>query len=236
MDTIMAAMAKGTSMPAGSGCYVHWAPGGGPELWVPVDGEQQILGVEPRFVGPGRMRLGVIEVRVTDPVFPWAALVVAWINPVGQGGEGKVAVEVGDYARHRPHLAAGTVWTMQVSAFAESLVCYPDDAAYRAAQPREPRFAPRSFLPTGLWAPGLSPAPIPEAEATFSGHILAASRPINPATGRGYVHLLVATYGGTVDVVAEPSWVEGTPVVGGVVKVSAWLAACMVEREEAPPR
>ena len=50
---------EGVAIPTAGGYYIHWSPGQGVELWVQCDTEQQIIGCNPHFVGPGRTMLGV---------------------------------------------------------------------------------------------------------------------------------------------------------------------------------
>jgi hypothetical protein len=122
-----------------------------------------------------------------------------------------------------------------VAAFARTLTCWPDEAAYTAAEEvkwggsKGPDgqavrgFAAESFIPSGMFALDPSKPHTPRAEAIFTGHVLSTEVLLNAQTGRSFHHARVKTLGGEFDVVADPEVVKGEPVAGGVVQGSFWL-------------
>ena len=66
----------------------------------------------------------------------------------------------------------------------------------------------------------------------LTGRIVKLERLQNPHTGKGFVAMLVNTYGGSVDVVALEGDLAGTPQVSGTLKAYAWLSARVVPTED----
>ncbi len=219
------AVEEGRAINAGGGRYVRWPLGMGAQLWVQVDANNRFLGLNPHFSGYARLRARLTH-RITrsggsalDGAFHgWADL-----GDDAESGAFPFVFDTPDYALYQS-LELPAVLDVQLAAFAHELAAYPDEEAYYAAQERKPRFASQSFIPSGLFTPGGEATEPPEAYALFSGHVRDAALLTNPATGASFHWALVDTYGGAVDVVADPEVVRGPLGEGGVVRGSFWLS------------
>lgn len=225
------AVEQGEVVPASRGSYIVWAPGQGVQLWVQVDPEDRIVGLQPHFGGKARMRVALTE-RVTRPddsILDGGFY--AWADPRGaasDGGAYPFVFDAPDFDLWRA-VVLPTVTDIQVAAFAHELRAYPDDEAYYAAQQQKPGFAAEAFIPAGLFAVGAGETTPPRALAIFSGHAVDASLRTNSATGGLFYTARVRTHGGELDVVADPEVVIGGLARGVVVSGSFWLSGRVVE-------
>jgi hypothetical protein len=241
-DLAIQATTAGRSIEAPSGRYVVWALGGGEQLWAQVDPGGGLMGLHPHFEGPSRIRVGIVT-RIPDATHAMDGALSCWANPRDEQdpetGDYPLLVDVPDFevagTALRPPVAA---W-MQIAAFARSLRCWADDAAYEdgererwpdaGTEERPVRgFAAESFVPSGMFTTDGAPA---TAHAIFTGHVLETDTRTNEHTGAVYLHVHVRTLGGEYDVVADPEVVKGEPVTGGVVQGTFWLSGRPVSAE-----
>lgn len=214
------------------GLYVLWAPGNSIELWVQVH-RQAGLGINPHYSGQGRMKVRVESIMPSQSS-PLDGSIKGWAAPdPGDTNSGAFpfVFDLPNFDLVHRDLRQGSIIDVQLAAFAHELTCYADDTAFDAAQ-SEPKLASESFFPVGLFTDDQEGSG-PSAMAVFAGHILQAEVRENPATGHSFHHLVVQTLGGTADVVADPTCVEGEPVIGGVVRGAFWLSGRIVQ-EDAP--
>lgn len=215
---------EGEMFNARRGYYVHWSPGAGAELWVQVNTEREVIGCQPHFAGDGSMPVGIHQL-VSLPSEPLSGRIDGWAGPDGDdatSGLFPLLVDLPDFdvvrRTTRPPVAAD----LQIAAFALEMSCYHDDDDFYEQKDKERRIAVEAFLPTGMFI-----ASTPEegsAEAVISGHILAVELRTNPHGRQGFWALSVQTFGGTVDMVADPLIVSGEPLVGGAVSGTFWLS------------
>ena len=230
---------EGRAVPAPLGGYRVW-PDGPEQVWVSLRADGRVAGLNPHFEGTARIRVAVVAVT-RDERFPMDGSVSAWADPDSnepESGQYPFRVDLPDFDAAVDGLELPWFGELQVAMFARGLTCWPDDAAYEAAErdrwgerPGTDRrqvkgFAAESFIPTGSFAlPGKDEEWAgPTAEALFTGHVRSSELRANAATGRAFRHLVVRTLGGEYDVVADPQVVDGSPVEGGVVRASGWLS------------
>lgn len=242
------ALAKGEAIPGGAGHYYRWQLDVGSELWVHVDDEGALVGIEPHFAGPARMDVYLVG------RFPrsHAELDGAFAAEAGRETMGEAHAflfDVPDFARHT-ELALPTTGTIQLAAFAHSLEAFPDPASFTAAQSgQELAFAPETLVPVSFFAREPEPAPeippelaelfgdlvsepdvpaVPESAALLSGVVLETEMLLNPASTALFRYARLRTAGGEVDVVADPRLVKGEVVAGGVIYGDCWLSGRLV--------
>jgi len=212
----------GDPIAAPSGYYLQYHVDDRIELWAQATPIGDLLDCVPFFRGDSRIKIGVADlIRRKDR--PLDGSVYGWVNPTGDradGGDYPVVIKIPDYEIFRARVALHTVTTMQVTAFANELTIYPDDAAFTEAQPDRQRMAPESFIPTGMFSDSGSD---PDAQAIFSGHVAASEIRTNPESGRPFCYMLVSTFGGQYDVVVDTALVVEAPAVGSVIQGSFWL-------------
>jgi hypothetical protein len=225
---------NGTPYPSPRGTYALWSAGEGVELWVQLSLTNKLVGLSPHYSGLSRQTVA-LGVRITRPdENDMEGGFQAWSNPPAddlENGDYPFVFDAPDFARHA-ELGLPIVQKVQLAAFAHELQAFASEEAYQAAQPEEPRFAPRSFFPMGLFnTPAEAEGEIsaPAALAMFAGEVRQVAHKRNPVTGQGFYWILVDTFGGEIDVVADPEVVEGEIVPGGIVKGSFWLSGRILE-------
>jgi hypothetical protein len=238
------ALEQGDAVPCPLGEYLVWSPGGGAQLIVQVDRERRFVGANPHFMGPARILVAVTH-TARDQEHPMDGYLHAWAGPTTddpESGDYPFVVDLPDFDAATDGLGLPAFGSMQIAAFARTLVCWPDDATYTAAEDAKwaakgyasggkvRGFSSESFIPSGTFSLG-DPPPgefVPKAEAIFTGHVLHAEVVTNGHTGVPFHHLVVRTLGGEYDVVADPTVPEGNPVEGGVVQGTFWLVGRLV--------
>lgn len=226
----------GLNLPSTHGDYIQWSPGGGPELWLQRDAEGRTIGCNPHFAGASRLRIAVTKL-LPDEAYLLDGALYAWAEPPGDeplSGEYPFVFDVPDFDLIQEKLSLPQIVSAQIAAFAHELSCFADDAAFHASQESKVKMAAESFIPSGLFTPSVARQDDereskPQAMAIFNGHITASEVRVNAHTQAPFLVLSVQTLGGTFDVVADSSIVEGAPIVGGVASGTLWLSGRIIE-------
>lgn len=213
----------GTAVRAPHGSYVSWSVGHGAELWVQVDEQRQPIGCHPHFAGSSRLRARVTAI-LPDPGAPMDGSLYATATEAG-AAQYPFVVDVPDFNVRVAQLTVPADVTLQVAAFAYELQCFADDGEFLRPGNRVSKLATEAFIPSGLFQPDGRPIHPPQARAIFTGYVRHSEQRSNLFSGRWFQYLTVQSLGGTFDVVADPSVVQGSPVVGGVIFGSFWLSA-----------
>lgn len=212
-------------LPATAGDYLRWSPPSGEELWLQVDPEHRLLGMNPHFRGRSSMRVQVdARIRRDDHTALDGAF-HAFAMPEGDGEEAQLYPFVFDAPDADVHAALALPATalVQLAAFANQAECFPTPEAF-AASPRGGRFASKAFIPSGLFAADGEMLDQPKAYAILIGHVLESATLENTLTHLPYHWALLETYGGMLDVVIDPSVLPEMPPTGGVMMGSFWLS------------
>lgn len=227
------AFEKGDYLRTPAGIYIRWSVGEGAELWLQVDGKENIIGLNPHFSGSSRMRAGLVN-RILRTESPLDGAFYAWASPNEGDPEDGYFPFVFDTPDYRMHdrVELPRIFDLQIAAFAHEVEAYESEDAYFASQSGDVRFASESFIPSGLFRPdGQSTTP-PQAHAIFSGHVLEASLKTNPITSSQFWWSRVRTLGGEVDIVADPLIVIGDMAKGGVLRGLFWLSGRLIYGKE----
>jgi hypothetical protein len=208
------------------GSYLEWRCPSGAAMWLQLDAEGDLVGVNPHFTGKARLPIAVTSRirRKTDTELDGAFH--AWANPEGEqveSGAYPFVFDAPDAARHaKLALPARTI--VQVAAFAHEVEIFGSEAEREASLPKDgPEFASRSFVPTGLFKDAGDESP-PEAHAIFTGEILEVATLFNSFSTRRFCWALVSTLGGDYDVVLDDALIAEEPPVGGILSGSFWLS------------
>jgi len=213
------------------GTYIKWSLGLGIELWAQLDQHDEIIGLHPHFRGNARMRVNIVnEIKRPNSTILDAAY-YGWANPSDDGmenGDFPFVFDVPNYKIQAPRM--GSVAVVQLAAFAHELESYSSIEEFDRSQGEGfGGYASKSFIPSGLFTPEGEDTVPPEAYAIFAGHVLETSLIRNPVTATDFCWAHVSTYGGEVDVVADPVLLNNVVVKGGVVKGSFWLSGVVIE-------
>ena len=223
---------KGQEISTGQGFYICWSPGAEVQLWLQTSLSHAPAGCNPHFAGSSRVEVAVTAALPNDKR-PLDGSFHCWAEPRDgmESGAYPFLFDCPDFAiaaqsREYPFHAEA-----QVTAFAEDLTCYTSESAYTEAQRESgkgPGLAAEAFIPSGLFTENSAR---PRATAVFTGRILEAERRANPVTSAEFYWLSVQSYGGIYDVVADPTFFQEPPVVGGIVKGSFWLSGRLLMDE-----
>lgn len=213
--------------------YRRWTPGAGVELWLQIDGER-CIGMNPHLAGDGRFSLRNVQF-LPDEQHPLDGSLhgqAPLSNDPDDDGSFPILINLPNAGVVREYLAAHPAAIVQVAAFAHEIACFPDEYEFYQAQTEPFRVGSESFIPSGLFS---GAAGKPTAEARIAGKIERLEWRVNPFTGLRFLYLLVRTLGGSLDVVAAPDEIAGTPVEGGVVRGSFWLSGLVQDEEGNAP-
>ncbi len=216
------------------GTYLHWSSPSGVELWLQVDADNSLVGMNPHFSGESAVRVGLNGRVVRSDGTSLDGAFQGWADPTGDDPESGCYPFVFDSPDFQLHqdLRFPAIVKAQVAAFAQEVSFFPSPDAYAASQTGEVKFASESFIPSGLFSPAGERTEPPAARAVFTGRILKTETRENELTGRRFWWALVETYGGTFDVIIDPELLERTPKVGGVLFGGFWLSGRLLGRGE----
>lgn len=213
-------------IPCDSGRYLKWSSPEGAQLWLQVDGDNDLVGMTPSFSGESVMNVNITNevTRSTNSSFEGA--VHGWANPDGLGGgDYPFVFDLVDKALYGA-LEYPFISEVVLSAFAHELTVYSSEQEYDAMASDEPKFAAESFIPAGLFTEeDATSEDGAEAQsfAVLTGRILKHNEYTNTLSGARYHWALVKTLGGTIDLVFDPELVEKPLEVGGVVSGYFWI-------------
>lgn len=246
---------RAESLECRPGFYYRWHTDVGSELWIhmqkrreeaategdgPPEDTLAIVGVTPFFAGAGRIPIRAVAIkrRPADNAFEGA--IFAEVEPGDELHDCTTVAlfDVVDFAclatRVTPFNAEA-----QVTAFAHDIAVFADAEAFEAAQDgQEVRFGSKSFFASGLFMPAEDGDDQPvfhdpdqpgfnaPSRAFLSGEVIRSEIRTNPVTGQEFCWALVETLGGTVDVVALQSQIEGHEgalTAGMIVQGEFWL-------------
>ena len=206
--------------------YLTYADPSGAELWLQLNEEQRIVGFNPHFSGASRR-----PVSLTHPVFEDSetnldGFFYAWAlnsqdTPGDTDGLYPFVFSVPDFNSIEPFEFPRTV-EIQLSAFAHALAIFKNEEEYHNHP--DSKVASQAFIPSGLFSPDGETTNPPSPEGVFTGIVRDWAKKRNELTQADFYWLLVDTYGGSVDVVAEPSFFAAEPEINGVVKGHFWLS------------
>jgi hypothetical protein len=220
----------GETIAGKGGQYLRWSGGGGEELWLQVDGDGDLVGMNPHFSGRSSVRVAVHGRVQRDKDSVLDGAFEGWADPPV---EGRGADPRGAYPLVFDSPDAGTygelqlpgVAEVQIAAFAHE-IAYHDTPEAFAASPVG--LAPQAFIPAGLLTPEGGRSEPPEAVAIFAGHVREAAVRHNSMTGREYYWALVDSLGGSYDVVIDRTLLPAPPAPGGVLSGTFWLSGRLI--------
>jgi hypothetical protein len=220
-------MSEGQVMSVGDGEYRVLSSAGGTQLWAAVDRRGRVVGLAPHYAGAARCaaRLtGRIE-RADDSPFDGAlegwAIDARPVSPDDAARDVTPLLFDAPDALAQRELRLPAIADVQIAAFAHECTWYRDVDAFRSAQATaDLPFDEEAFAYLDVFADG----PDRSAMAIISGRVQDTAVRVNELTGLGFRWAAVRTLIGEIDVVADPSIVEGEPVAGGVVFGSFWLS------------
>ena len=214
------------------GYYYKFSDESGAELYLQGNTGQDILGFNPAFNGKSSIKVGLTTAIERDTSELDGAF-KGWVNPADINdpettSDYPIVFDMPDFRLHE-NMGVQTIVNIQLAAFASNdFEMFESKDAFEQSQEGDPKFSSLSFIPSGLFRiteSGETEDVIPpQAHAIFSGEIKEAELRTNSLTGAKFYWLLVNTFGGDIDVVADQNLLETRPKIGGIVKGSFWLS------------
>ena len=217
---------------APSGVYFRWSDPSGAEIWLQVNANNELIGMNPHYAGRSAVRVGLTARLPSAGPSEFDGSFHGWADPAGYApdtGCYPFVFDAPDYQLYE-ELSLPARKEVQIAAFAHEITAFETVAAYEASQTGDLKYGSQSFIPSGLFTPAGDSTIPPEARAIFAGHVLAADEKINVLTGRAFYWALVETLGGAYDVVIDSNLLPGVPAVGGVISGSFWLSGRIIAR------
>jgi hypothetical protein len=199
----------------GGGQLALWTEPSGATVSVCLNADGAIECATPSFAATSRLRVRTLGI-IADADCSSCDLLHVEVLGNDETMVYPLVLQVDDLEVSRDRFAIDRVLTIRIAAFAEEISIWPNDDAYLAGQ-RGVKMAAESLIPTGLFG---SQA---QARATLAGHVRAAERRVNEATGSPFFWLAVQTYGGIYDVIAAAADLDAVPPDGAVVQASCWM-------------
>jgi len=225
--------ALATPLETSSGTYLLWEDPSGAELWLQLTRRRELIGVNPHFSGPARLRAHLTNQVHRSRSTELDGVFHAWAEP--EPGE---AHRVYPFLFDCPCRAAYDALALpgsailQVAAFAHELDVHASVEAFEQTQAaRDPKIAARSFVPAGLFR-SEGDNDEPQSTAALTGTVLESGRRINGLSAAPFYWARVASLGGEYDVVIDAALTSEPPPVGGVVSGLFWLSAKLVRAAE----
>jgi len=217
---------------APSGAYFRWSDPSGAELWLQVNADNQLIGMNPHYAGRSAVRVGLTDRLPSVGPSELDGAFHGWADPAGDEpdtGCYPFVFDAPDY-RLREALSLPAVTEVQIAAFAHEIAAFETVAAYEASQTGDLKFGSQSFIPSGLFTLGGESTAPPKAAALFAGALWAVDAKIRVLSGQAFYCALVETLGWADAVVISATLLSGVPAVGGVISGSFWLSGRIVGR------
>lgn len=213
---------NGRKIPARRGEYRVLEGRGGEEVWLQLNKNGDIVGLNPHFRSalPLTVTLNEDIVRSSDTELDGALHGAA--SPA-EAGPRQLVFDLPDRDRYGP-LELPQVMQVSMAAFAHELSVYSDERAFAMSTGHGALLKARTFMPTGLIGESAEPA----ATAIISGVVTETEELRNTWTGRPYLRIRLRTDGGEIDAVTDPRLLVAVPEADNVCSGSFWLSGRLV--------
>lgn len=215
-------------IPTRKGEYHYWRSKTGAELWFQIK-NSKLIGLNPHYKGKSSISVGLVNKVERPHSSKLDGTIYAWANPSDDktaSGDYPFVWDLPDYDTyedlHYPCTAKA-----QISAFAHEIKVFVNEDAFDKNQDEKIKYAPQSFIPTGLFKSGAEKAS-PEPYALLNGLVLEAEVKNNEITGKKFTWALVESLGGKYDVIVDPVLYAGKIEKGNVVSAVCWLSGRLI--------
>lgn len=223
------AFEAGQQLPVAEGIYVCYLDMSGAELWLQLDHEGGLMGLNPHFRGETRRTVALAK-QIDRPQSPLDGAWLAWSGPTDPDDP-----ESGDYPfvfdlpnallPPLPHITDQV--QIQLTGFAQQLSYFPTLEAFETEQEGDFPLANEAFIPISLFGEELPEAP--EAFALLTGKIVRCEQRLNQLSGHSFYYLVLHSFGGELDIVADPELFDEQPQLGAYLQCHCWMSAQIVE-------
>ncbi|QQS36638.1 MAG: hypothetical protein IPM56_01395 [Ignavibacteriales bacterium] len=208
------------------GKYIVYSDSSGAELWMQVDKNNSLIGMNPHYNGYSK-RLVCLTKIIQRPDSILDGAFHCWSNPIEinnpDSGEYPFVFDLPN-AKTIGEIKFPYNFEIQLSAFAQKITLYSSEDEFNSKQTSDVKFATQSFIPMGLFKPEGESTEPPEALGMFTGIIKEFDIKVNSFTRNHFYWFLVNTLGGEIDIVADPILIIDKPKLNGVIQGQFWLS------------
>lgn len=233
-EILMQVLEKTKEIRCPQGFYLKFSDISGAEMYLQGNFDGELIGFNPHFAGKSKRLVGLTKAIERDSSELDGGF-HAWAEPGGEDVETSGAYpfvfDVPDFRVNKIN-DFPKIQEIQLTAFASNdFKMFESKAEFYDAQDSEPKFSPTFFIPSGLFLPDENMTPIepPRPVGTFAGEIKEFEFKINGLTNEKFYWFLIETFGGEIDVVADPKLVFAEPEIGGVVRGQFWLSGRLTD-------
>lgn len=222
------------------GYYQKWSSGTGAELWIHIDKSGEVIGVNPFYNGESNIPAGLINKVKNEKYNDFECMFYAWVDPKdNEPGMGlyPLAFDCVNIALVEG-LVLPCIRNVRLSAFAYDLDIYPDEENYHVEQKKlhgdDHYYGAKSFIPSGTFSfddddDGNAEESFEiKPEAIFTGIIMDYKKYKNELTGKKYFWIRTETYGGIIDVVADPELINREMKINGVISGQFYMCGKII--------
>lgn len=232
-EIIQKAVALGhiTQAVPNEGICVVYTDKSGAELWLKINEDNELTGFNPHFKAQSKLNVCLTAPIYPNPNDPNTLYYHAWANPTEpnkpETGLYPFVFNVADFTPINHQILPQNV-QVQLVAFAHNLTYFATEQDFENSQDTDIQLASRLFIPTGLFANNQTPTASPQPLGMILGIIKSFEKRQNNLTQQTFYWLIIDTYGGEIDIVADTNLLPTDPQIGGVVQGQFWLSGQIV--------
>jgi len=217
---------EGKPVKSSKGLYVRYLDASGAELWLQVNENKELVGLNPYFQGDSRVEIELHEALIDEEEYLDGGY-YCWANPTvtedaEKPGDFPFVLDCPDFYSN-PEDQFPCKKVVSICAFAEELEVFESKALFDAIQPSELSMAVESFIPVGLLGEEGELNATPQAFAVINGRVLGTALKNNALTGQPFWWMHVQTFGIKLDIVASKELINVIPQIGNVISGTFWI-------------
>lgn len=217
------------------GFYLRFADPSGAEIYLQGNRDQELIGFNPHFAGKSRRIVGLTRAVERDSSELDGGF-HAWANPSGEdvetSGEYPFVFDVPDFRTVQIE-DFPAILEIQLTAFASNdFKIFENEEEFDNSQTSDPKYSSTFFVPSGLFnfnTENVEEIDPPRPIGMFAGEIKEFELKTNELSNEKFYWFLIETFGGEVDVVADPKLLSNEPQIGGIVKGQFWLTGKVLD-------
>jgi hypothetical protein len=224
-NEISSLIQKGQKFETSSGYYILYHDPSGAEIFFQFSNEGKLLGTNVHFQGSSSLPVSIIK-KIDRDESSLDGAVLAWAAPTDltnpETGLYPFAFEVPDFYTEKVSKEKFPISTeVQLAAFPEKEIhVFKSEDEFNEVLGLRAKISSRSVIPSGLFTKN---APY-EPKAFINGIVKFSDKVKNLHSGLEFIHLVIETAGGTLDIITADSHLTVLPEFGSIVSADFWLS------------
>lgn len=216
------------------GICVVYTDKSGAELWLTLNEDSELIGFNPHFKGQSKQTVCLTAI-IYPPQSPTnEVLYHAWADPAEankpETGSYPFAFNAADFNSNAVinQLNLPQNVQVQLAAFAQQLNYYPTKQDFDSSQDTSVALDSRLFIPIGLLAGKDAEITNLQPLGMIIGIVKEWQKLQNDLTQQSFYWLLIDTYGGTVDMLADTTLLPNDPQIDSIIQAQCWLSGQII--------